>query len=190
MYEEGRVMTKRMITFMALLATVLVAMAGALGSTSAQDSATPAMSTNPAHPAHIHMGTCDALGDVVFPLEDVTMSDDQAATPAATPSLAMASTPVAGIMLQSTTTVEAALDDIISGGHAINVHESAENIAVYIACGDITGEATDGVLTVELQELNGSGVTGHAVLTDNGDGTTTVEIHLTHGGSGVVTPAA
>ena len=130
-----------------------------------------------AHPAHIHSGTCDTLGDIVFPLNDV-ISGDSASTPVATPSLAMASTPVAGSTLQSTTTVDAALDDIISGGHAINVHESVERIDVYIACGDVTGEATDGMLTVELQELNESGFSGEAMLTDNGDGTTTVEIHL------------
>jgi len=186
-------MTKRLTKGMALIATVLVVMAGALGSASAQDSATPSASGHAmgstAHPAHIHTGTCDTLGDVVFPLNDVT-SGDVAATPAATPSLAMASTPVAASTLQSTTTVDVALDDIISGGHAINVHESAERIDVYIACGDVTGEATDGMLTVELQELNESGFSGEAMLTDNGDGTTTVEIHLMHGESNMATPAA
>jgi FlaG/FlaF family flagellin (archaellin) len=122
-------------------------------------------------------------------LNDVT-SGDAAAISEATPSLAMASTPVAGATLQSSTTVDAALDDIISGEHAINVHESAERIDVYIACGDVTGEAADGMLTVELQELNGSGASGQAMLTDNGDGTTTVELHLTQSGSGMATPAA
>jgi hypothetical protein len=186
-------MTKRLIASMALIATVLVAMAGVLGSATAQDSATPTMDGHAVgstvHPAHIHAGTCDTLGDVVFPLNDVT-SGDPMATPEATPSLAMASTPAADATAQSTTTVEVALDDIISGGHAINVHESAENIQNYIACGDVTGEATGGMLTVELQELNGSGFSGEAMLTDNGDGTTTVEIHLMQGGSGTATPAA
>jgi hypothetical protein len=186
-------MTKRLIASMALIATVLVAMVGVLGSASAQDSATPAMDGHTmgstAHPAHIHTGTCDTLGDVVFPLNDVT-SGDTMATPVATPSLAMASTPVAGAPATSITTVDVALDDIISGGHAINVHESVEMIDVYIACGDVTGEATDGMLTVELQELNGSGSSGEAMLTDNGDGTTTVEIHLMQSGSDMATPVA
>ena len=31
------------------------------------------------------------------------------------------------------------LQEIIDGGHAINIHESAEAIDVYIACGDIGG---------------------------------------------------
>jgi hypothetical protein len=184
-------MTKRLTTIVALFATLL--MAGVAGSVSAQDSATPAMDGHAmgstAHPAHIHTGTCDTLGDVVYPLNDVT-SGDAAAISEATPSLAMASTPVAGATLQSSTTVDAALDDIISGEHAINVHESAERIDVYIACGDVSGEAADGMLTVELQELNGSGASGQAMLTDNGDGTTTVELHLTQSGSGMATPAA
>jgi len=185
-------MSKRLIAGMALMTTVLVGTGGVISSVSAQDSATPSMTghtmENTAHPAHIHAGTCDALGDVVFPLNDV--ADNSAATPMATPSLTMASTPEAGSTQQSTTTVDAALDDIISGGHAINVHESAERIDVYIACGDVTGEATDGMLTVELQELNASGFTGQAMLTDNGDGTTTVEISLMQGESDMATPAA
>jgi hypothetical protein len=86
--------------------------------------------------------------------------------------------------------VDVALDDILAGEHAINVHQSAENIDVYVACGDVTGEATDGMLTVELQELNDSGMSGEAMLTDNGDGTTTVEIHLMQDESGMATPVA
>src|SRR5690554_2827670 len=121
-------MTKRLIAFTAMCAAVLVAMAGVLASTSAQESGTPAMEMGSAgHPAHIHEGTCDTLGGVVFPLNDVT-SGDSAETPMATPSLAMASTPAAGASLHSTTTVEVALDDILAGEHAINVHQSAENI--------------------------------------------------------------
>jgi len=186
-------MSKRFIAGMALMTTVLVGTGGAMSAVSAQDSATPSMTDHTmgtaSHPAHIHTGTCDTLGDVVFPLTDVT-SGDSAATSAATPTLAMASTPEPGSTLQSTTIVEAPLDDIISGGHAINVHESAERIDVYIACGDVTGEATDGMLMIELQELNESGVSGEAMLTDNGDGTTTVEIHLMPSGTGMATPAA
>jgi hypothetical protein len=68
------------------------------------------------HPAHIHSGTCDDLGDVVFPLEDV----------------------VDGM---SESTVEASIDDILAADHAINVHLSADEMNVYVACGEITDEA-------------------------------------------------
>lgn len=158
------------------------------------------------HPAHIHSGTCQELGDVVFPLEDVTAgnvgaapvaSPDVMGTPMAegTAEVGMSGTPMAGsdmqgeIVAMSTTDVEAALDDILGAEHAINVHESAENIGNYIACGDITGEATDGMLVIQLEELNDSGYTGEATLTDNGDGTTTVTVVLYEGG-GSATPAS
>ena len=100
-----------------------------------------------------------------------------------------ASTPaVTGSTLTSSTIVETTLDELLGAEHAINVHESTENIQNYIACGDITGTPSDGMLVVELAELNGSGATGEATLTDNGDGTMTVEIELTH--ADMATPAA
>lgn len=161
--------------------------------------ATPdAADTEPASafPAHIHSGTCAELGDVVFPLNDLarvaeapldatpvdvipTPEDmDEDATPAA-----MAegrAVPVAS----SVTLVEASLDDILGDEHAINVHESPENIQNYIACGDLTGEATDGELQIQLEELNESGFIGEAHLVDNEDGTTTVTVTLMQAGTG------
>jgi hypothetical protein len=68
------------------------------------------------HPAHIHSGTCDDLGDVVFPLEDVVEGSSES-------------------------TVEASIDDILAADHAINVHLSADEMDVYVACGEITDEA-------------------------------------------------
>ena len=82
-----------------------------------------------------------------------------------------------------------ALDDILAAEHAINLHESMENIGNYIACGDVTGEPADGMLEIELLELNGSGYMGTAMLMDNGDGTTDVTIMLMES-SGMATPAA
>jgi hypothetical protein len=152
------------------------------------------------HPAHIHAGMCPDVGDVVFPLESVTQLDVETdtatpagtavagmATPAGTPAAdaSMGSTPVlsdTAMPMGSTTVVEAPLDDILAAEHAINVHQSPENMALYIACGDITGEAQNGELVIDLEELNDSGVSGQATLTDNGDGTTTVVLELRHVG--------
>lgn len=64
------------------------------------------------HPVHIHAGTCDDLGDVVFPLEDVEEG-------------------------MSSSTVDASIDDIMAAQHSINVHLSADEISVYVACGEI-----------------------------------------------------
>jgi len=153
--------------------------------------ATPVGGGEAAHPAHIHAGTCEELGDVVFPLNDVAALDASAeATPAASPAASPAAAGAGDVVAESTTEVEASLDDILAADHAINVHESAKNIQNYIACGDLTGPATDGELRVELQELNDSGYTGEAHLVDNGDGTTTVTVTLMTTGGAAGTPAA
>ena len=129
-----------------------------------------------AHPAHIHAGTCAELGDVVFPLSDVSADILVDGTPMAGEDMGSDDNAVEW----SVTTVAAPLADIVSGGHAINIHESAENIGNYIACGGIGGVmmgTTD--LAIGLGELNDSGSSGVASLHDNGDGTTTVTVYLT-----------
>jgi plastocyanin len=120
------------------------------------------------HPAHIHTGTCAELGDVVAPLTDIAhVGADAEMTGAAS------AIPVKG----SVTVVDMPLQEIIDGGHAINVHESAEAIDVYIACGDIGGAVTmdegeeENELIIGLGELNDSGHTGIAWLGAEGDQT-------------------
>jgi plastocyanin len=129
------------------------------------------------HPAHIHSGTCgDGLGDVVFPLSDVSES------------VLVNGTPIAGAVGGATdavpvavsgTTVASSLADLLAAPFAINVHESAENIGNYIACGNIGG-ALIGTsdIAIGLAELNESGYNGVATLHDNGDGTTAVSVYL------------
>ncbi len=142
------------------------------------------------HPAHIHAGTCAQLGDVVAPLSNVS----GAALVNGTPMAGEPQGPASAIPVEvSITTVSMALADIISGGHAINIHESAENIGTYIACGDIGGSLIGtSDLAIGLGELNNSGYSGVAWLHDNGDGTTTVYVFLTeeYGPAEEATPAA
>lgn len=188
---------------------------------SAQGTATPgdmAGMADGGHPAHIHSGTCANLGAIEYPLNNLTASGatvasgtpmdmmgspaagsgstsmNMASSPEAGYSMGSTSTPVAGmgqVAAQSTTTVDASLDDLTSGEYAVNVHESVENIQNYIACGEITGTATNGQLQIQLQELNGSGFVGEAHFTDNGDGTTTVMVTLSESGMGMTgTPEA
>ncbi|CAA9561938.1 MAG: hypothetical protein AVDCRST_MAG49-2471 [uncultured Thermomicrobiales bacterium] len=183
-------------TAIVAVALLLVAGFAAVGRPSAAQDTTGTPGAMMAHPAHIHSGTCDTLGEVVFPLNDLTapgMSGTPVAgTPAldaspvvitdASPAAGMDATPMAGageVVATSTTIVQVSLDDILAAEHAINVHESAENIQNYIACGDITGTPANGELGIELNELNGSGFEGRALLLDNGDGTTTVTVELT-----------
>lgn len=63
-------------------------------------------------PAHIHSGTCNELGGIRYPLEDVEDGTSE-------------------------TTVDASIGDLVSEQSAINVHKSAEEIETYVACGDI-----------------------------------------------------
>jgi hypothetical protein len=140
------------------------------------------------HPAHIHSGTCATLGDVVYPLNNVGGETNDAA---GTPIASMPMGPASAIPTEvSVTTVQTDLNSLVSGEYAINVHESMENIGNYVACGDIGGNVMGSDLAIGLGELNGSGESGVAWLHDNGDGTTTVYVFLTHSGGDMGTPAA
>ena len=136
------------------------------------------------HPAHIHAGSCDNLGDIVAPLADV---EEQTAGE-------VFGADTAVLVKASTTTVDLSLGEILSAPHAINVHESAEEIQNYIACGDIGGRVVDGELVIGLRELNGSGHAGIADL-DDLDGQMEVYINLaefgtTEEGAAEAAPAA
>jgi hypothetical protein len=133
------------------------------------------------HPAHIHAGTCAEPGEIVFPLSNVGGDYQMDGTPMA--GMEMTGAESAIPVESSVTTVQAALADIVAGGHTIVAHESDENIQNYIACGDIGGimfGTSD--LPVGLGPVNDSGYSGIAWLHDNGDGTTTVTVFLTHSG--------
>src|SRR3954468_11963184 len=116
------------------------------------------------HPAHIHSGSCDQLGDVVIPLTDVAVPTGEAKG-------ASTAHPVS----VSDTVVDMSLDDLLAGEYAVNVHESAENIGEFIACGDIGGVTyTDEgqvELVIGLRELNNSGHTGVVWFGADGDKT-------------------
>lgn len=70
-----------------------------------------------AQPAHIHKGTCEKLD--------------------ATPAYALHDV-VAG---KSTTVVPISLSKLLDGKYAINMHRSAKQLKVYVACGDIAKNA-------------------------------------------------
>jgi hypothetical protein len=174
-------------TLLASLA-VAAALVGNFGWASAQDEIA-------SHPAHIHTGTCDELGDVVFPLTNVSMIGMMEGMMEGTPeaddaAMEMGETMGAetAVMVEtSATMVDAALEEIVEGGHAINIHESEDNVEEYIACGDIggmlmspmeMGDRTMGeMLVVGLRELNGSGYAGVATLEDM-DEETLVTVYL------------
>lgn len=171
---------RRMLALTASLAlTALATIAAPTGLVRAQD-ATPAgqmagmEATAAGMPNHIHNGSCDNLGDVVFPLSDLIAPSAAAEPATGTPAAAMA-TPMAAMMASgipvnaATTKVSMPLDQIVSGGHAIQIHKSAAEITEYVACGNIAGIPTkDGDLFVGLKEQNGSGESGIAWLHPDG----------------------
>lgn len=68
------------------------------------------------HPAHIHKGSCADLDPAPeFPLADVVDGE-------------------------SKTTVDVDIGELTAQEYAVNVHESAENASVYVACADIRNQ--------------------------------------------------
>jgi plastocyanin len=158
----------RLVGFIAGLAGLSLVALAAGGIGLAQDSTSAEAA--PARPIHIHEGTCDnldpaplhVLSDVVSPAGEVQYGGDGAPT----------------AVQISESTVDATLADLVAGQFAINVHESADNIENYIACGEIGGVVADGTtLAIGLRELNDSGQSGVAVLEGDGE-QTTVTVYL------------
>lgn len=146
-------------TVTALAALTLLVPAG-----SAQ---TPVSEVGAVHPVHVHAGTCAELGEVVHPLADL-------AAPAGERTGPESAVPVT----LSENIIDAPLQEIIDGGHAINVHLSADAIDTYIACGDIGGVITTDAggrqeMMIGLAEQNDSGYAGTAWLGPSADGTQT-----------------
>src|SRR5665811_757474 len=108
-------MSRLIMLSVSMLAVMSLSIAGA----SAQDAspvATPAAgSIQLTHPAHIHEGTCDDLNpNPEFPLENPTQIEDS-------------------MVATSVTTVDVTIEDLLAAPHAVNVHESPENAANYVA---------------------------------------------------------
>lgn len=151
------------------------------GIASAQD-ATPTASSA-GMPAHIHEGSCDALGEAAYPLDNLLNVSESATTPTAQPAMEHADE-----VFTSVTAVDVSLDDLLAGAYAINVHLSADAMDTYVACGDIVGvprfhmrsDAPYG-LVIPMRELNDSGYAGVAWLEPTGDGEITVTVFLASG---------
>jgi hypothetical protein len=178
-HQKGSVMTRESFVrgrSLRVAAVLAFAALPVLVSSGLAQEATPADAMQAAdgpHPAHIHSGSCAELGDVVVPLNDVAAREGEERGMGA-----------GHAVKGSHTVVEMPFDEILDGGHAINVHLSAEEIDTYIACGDIMGvvfpDEDDGEqqLVIGLAELNDSGHVGIAYLTEDEDGTTEVAVNL------------
>jgi plastocyanin len=129
-----------------------------------------------AFPAAIHQGTCDALGELAYPLEDIGYG----AAPVEEPVGAASAAPAKS----SLTEVSAGLTDILAGDHVIII--TTPDDGETLACGEIGGVMTNGSLPFGLHGMNGFDFSGVAVLAEEA-GVTTVTAYLTDSGD---TPAA
>jgi len=127
-----------------------------------------AQEASPPRPSHIHSGDCDEPGEVIQPLNsltvpvgDVTGNSDAVVAEAAF------------------TSIPQSLDELLAEDHALKVHLSADQIQTYLACGDIGGAAdADGALIVGMKELDDSGYAGIAYLVPAADGSTSVSVMI------------
>jgi plastocyanin len=179
---DGGSVRRRRFSLATALGVVVAMAIATLGGTpiSAQDAT--------GHPAHIHKGTCDALGDIEYPLSDVGPGVTKAGTPEKAGKAVGAKEDIYPVEA-SITTVDAKLSAIADGNHAINVHESQDQIQNYIACGNIGGTLYGSSLKIGLEQRNNSGYTGIAVLTPKGS-KTVVTVYLSEGLAGEAAPAA
>jgi hypothetical protein len=160
---------RRFALLSAMLLLLMGLVLGGAMSTLAQDDATPEAETTAEtdtttgddtttdaedRPAHIHTGSCDELGEVVAPFNNLTAPEGDET-----------GQENEGLVQYSFTTVPLTLDAILADDHAVNVHESEDDIENYIACGAIGGVVdANGSLVVTLHELNDSGFSGIAVF--------------------------
>jgi hypothetical protein len=147
-------------TLLATLAAAALLATGAAAAT-AQD-ATPTAETLDvaSYPVSIHAGTCDApTAQPIGPTLDTGVAglDDGE---------------LVGISEQApvqvaSETFDGTLDDLTGTPHVVAVHASAEGYGTILACGEIAGYAEDGRLVIALRSVDGSGVSGVAILDDD-----------------------
>jgi hypothetical protein len=152
---------------------------GAAGGVIAQEQ-TPTPATIVTHPAHIHMGDCAHLDpNPQVPLNDVgpRLKDDE--LPSAED--IKGSLTAAPVEVSETDGLDIKFDDLFTEAHAINVHESAQNIDNYIACGDIGGPVIDDKVIIGIHQQNNSGYAGIAIVEKDGDDNSKVTLYLSPG---------
>jgi hypothetical protein len=129
------------------------------------------------HPARIHEGTCDELGRVAYRLNGVGASVDLTGSPLATPTTVNPSE--AYQIMVSDTTIDAPLQALLTGDHALMVYAS-DTAMDAVACGDIGGAIVSDTLITGLAESAVAGHTGIAIFRPEGD-KTDVEVIIGHG---------
>ena len=171
-------MTRLLTGSRQMLAILLIAILGlgAIGSAVRAQDATETPATAVTHPAHVHKGTCAELDpNPAYPLDNVgpRLTDDDEMPAPEDIKGSLTANPVE----YSQTEIEVNLDDLLTEAHALNVHESDQNVANYIACGDIGGPVLDDKLYISLIQQNDSAFYGVATL-EKKDDKTEVTVYL------------
>src|SRR5215207_11691211 len=118
-----------MKTSRAGIARVVLCLA-ALGGSFLSGAGGQAQEASPPRPSHIHSGACDEPGEVVQPLNSLTV-----------PVGAVSGNSDAVIAEAAFTSIPQPLDQLLAEDHALKVHLSADQIQTYLACGEIGGAA-------------------------------------------------
>jgi plastocyanin len=126
----------------------------------------------PSRLAHIHAGTCEELGIVVYSFPDLRTYRLEESEEAG----------VGAIELISGTT-QVPLGELFGEPFSVHVHESSQNKQTYIACSDIGGRPADpwsesDGLTLRAVEQRGSGYRGFTTLRPAVDGGTQVSMAI------------
>jgi hypothetical protein len=152
----------------AALSAPMLAAAIAFGAAPAiaQD-ATPAAgpATGGNYPVAIHQGTCEQPT-----AQPAYQLDNTAPFGADQPDAEVLGQPTGVPVLRTSSSIDATLSDVANGGNVIAVHASPEQFGTVIACGQIAGPNIDGELTIALQPVGDSTVTGVATLSEDNSG--------------------
>ena len=132
--------------------------------------------------AQIHRGTCGKLTDpAAFQLIDIAPLGAGAQTTGQEPPVGSA---LAIPARYSTTVIDATLNELIAGDHAVDVRIEAGDEATTVVCGAIGGRLGGQIsgteLAIGLREENGSGYGGIAWLRQDGE-RTVVEVFVAQG---------
>ncbi len=145
-----------------ILLAALVLTGGAIGAARLTDRSADARaiqvdSTIPPvpRPIYIYAGACGELGEVAWPLNNLTSPDGSAA----------GSDDADRTEYSFTSNVPLTIDALLAGSFAINIHESSENPDQMLACGNVGGVPDAvGTLVLGLRIQGDLDVTGIAVL--------------------------
>ena len=151
----------------ALSAPLLAATLLLGGSSAVASQATPAAGSSAGgnYPVGIHQGTCEMpTPQPAYQLDNTTPvgADQTDAT--------VLGQPTGVPVLTSSGTVDATLDDVGNGGNVLAIHASPDDYNTIVACGQIAGPVIDDQLTIALQPVGGSTVTGIATLGKDNSG--------------------